>query len=46
MGWTAQMSQSAEAGGNVTHSKMVLEPKFIIVMHVAVEPENQGRWPP
>jgi predicted amino acid-binding ACT domain protein len=43
VGWTAQMSRAvAEAGGNVTHSKMVrLGTEFIIVMHVACEPENQ-----
>jgi predicted amino acid-binding ACT domain protein len=45
VGWTAQMSRAvAEAGGNVTHSKMVrLGTEFIIVMHVAVEPENQRK---
>jgi predicted amino acid-binding ACT domain protein len=45
VGWTAMMSRAvAEAGGNVTHSKMVrLGTEFIIVMHVAVEPENQRK---
>jgi predicted amino acid-binding ACT domain protein len=43
VGWAAEISRAvANAGGNVTHCKMVrLGTEFIIVMHVAVEPENQ-----
>lgn len=43
LGWTALVTRAvADAGGNVTHSKMVrLGTEFIIQMHVSVEPEEQ-----
>ena len=42
-GWVAQLSRAvADAGGNVTHSKMArLGQEFIIQMHIAVPPEEQ-----
>jgi len=43
LGWTALLTRAvADAGGNVTHSKMVrLGTEFIVQMHVAVEPQEQ-----
>jgi predicted amino acid-binding ACT domain protein len=42
-GWVAQLSRHvADAGGSVTESKMVrLGDEFIILMHVAIDPEQQ-----
>jgi len=41
-GWVALLSRAvADSGGNVTHSRMVrLGSDFIILMHIAVRPEN------
>ena len=41
-GWVAQLSRAvSDAGGNVTHSRMVrLGSEFIILMHVSVEPSE------
>lgn len=43
-GWVALVSRAvADAGGNITHSRMVrLGSEFIILMHVSVEP---GKYP-
>lgn len=43
VGWVAILARTvANEGGNVTHSKMVrLGQEFIILMHVAVQPEKQ-----
>jgi glycine cleavage system regulatory protein len=43
IGWTAKLSRTiADAGGNVTHSRMVrLGNDFIIQMHVSVEPSQR-----
>jgi predicted amino acid-binding ACT domain protein len=45
LGWVAQVSRAvADAGGNITHSKMVrLGNEFIILMHTSVKPEQQGQ---
>mmetsp|Transcript_29414 Transcript_29414/g.43376 ORF Transcript_29414/g.43376 Transcript_29414/m.43376 type:complete len:428 (-) Transcript_29414:49-1332(-) len=42
-GWVAMIARAvADLGGNVTHSKMVrLGEQFIILMHIAVDPEHQ-----
>ena len=41
-GWVAQLSRAvSNAGGNVTHSRMVrLGEEFIILMHVSVMPDK------
>ena len=41
-GWVAMVSRAvADAGGNITHSRMVrLGSEFIVLMHVSVKPEE------
>jgi len=45
VGWVALLSRAvADAGGNITHSKMVrLGTDFIVLMHTSVPPEEQRK---